>query len=144
MDYSEMKRNLTELLILHEGLRLKPYKCAAGKLTIGIGRNIEDVGITDEEAFFLLKNDIDRVEWEIKTRFSFYQNLSGTRKIVLLDMCFNLGIYRFKRFKKMIAALYAGNYDKAALEMLDSNWAKQVGTRATRLSNMMKYDILSS
>lgn len=129
--------DITDMLVWHEGLKLKPYRCTAGKLTIGVGRNIEDVGITEDEARALLQNDIERVEGELK-RFAFFAALSPPRRAALVDMCFNLGISRFSQFRAMLTALEAGDYQAAADEMLDSRWAQQVGARALRLSGMIR------
>ena len=128
---------VAELIKKHEGLRLKPYKCPAGKLTIGYGRNIEDSGITQTEAEMLLNNDIQNCYAEC-SRFSFWNKLNEARQAVILDMCFNLGINRLKGFKKMLAALEVGAYYRAAAEMLDSKWAKDVKTRAGEVAEIMK------
>ena len=133
-----METRLTEMLIRHEGLRLTPYRCTAGKLTIGVGRNLDDVGISEDEAMFMLRNDIARVGRELTASLSFWDSLSLNRQIVLMDMCFNLGLAGLLAFKRMLAALEAGDYDKAADEMLDSKWARQVFTRSTDLAKMMK------
>ncbi|MBF0444833.1 MAG: lysozyme [Magnetococcales bacterium] len=121
----------------HEGVRLKPYKCSAGKLTIGVGRNIEDIGITDAESDFFLANDINRVISELRGVFASFDEMDDVRKSVLVDMCFNLGISRFLKFKNMLSAVRVSDWQTASEEMLDSKWAKQVGVRATRLSQMM-------
>lgn len=128
---------VTDLIIKHEGLRLKPYRCSKGKLTIGVGRNIEDNGITENEALHLLDNDISRVTKELK-RYHWYEWLPEQKKAVLIDMCFNLGLSRFKGFKKMIKAIEDRDYYRAAEEMLDSRWAGQVGDRATELADLMR------
>lgn len=129
---------LTKLLLKHEGLRLKPYKCPADKLTIGIGRNLEDVGITTEEAFFLLANDLKRTNQECVDQFPWFKSLSQTRQDVVVSMVFNMGLTRFKTFVNMIAALQNGNFSKAAGEMLSSKWCEQVPVRARELALMMK------
>ncbi len=129
---------MRDQLVHHEGLRLKPYRYSAGKLTIGVGRNIEDVGITEEEAMTLLSNDISRVIKELERRVPAFANLNEVRRRVLIDMGFNLGIGRLIKFRRMLAALEAGDYAQAAVEMLDSRWARQVGNRAIRLKNMME------
>jgi lysozyme len=114
---------IEEELIRDEGLKLKPYMCPAGKLTIGIGRNIEDVGISEDEALYLLRNDIENCNTDLtEMGFQFY-NFSPNRWRVLVNMRFNLGPNRFRQFKKMIAALRDGDYEKAADEMMDSKWA---------------------
>lgn len=130
-------KDIQSLLYLHEGERLKPYHCTAGKLTIGVGRNLDDVGITHEESMYLLSNDIRRVELEIVRAFTWTTDLDAVRCTVLVDMCFNLGLQRLKGFKKFLAAMQAHNWKVAAAEMMDSRWAHQVGRRATRLRDMV-------
>ena len=126
-----------ELIKKHEGLKLKPYKCSAGKLTIGYGRNLEDNGISQVEAEELLQNDVQRC-YVGCVKFSFWYKLNEARQVALLNMCYNLGISRLKGFKKMLAALEEGDYEKAAKEMLDSKWAFDVKTRAKELAQIMK------
>lgn len=125
-------------LIQHEGLRLKPYKDTVGKLTIGVGRNLDDVGISEAEAMFLLESDIASVKAELDKACPWWSELSENRQLVLADMCFNLGIVRLKGFRNALQAMREGRWNDAAKEMLDSRWASQVGPRATRLADMMK------
>lgn len=125
-------------LLRHEGLRLKPYYCTADKLTIGIGRNLDDVGITEDEALYLMKNDVERVSVELIQAFPSVISLDSVRYYVLVNMCFNLGISRLKKFKRMWTAVRRGEWSRAADEMLDSLWADQVGRRAIELSDMMR------
>lgn len=138
MDIDALKKQL----VLHEGLKLTPYRCTADKLTIGVGRNLDDVGITQAEAEFLLDNDILRCCDDLDRNMSWWRDLSETRQRVLIDMVFNLGISRFMKFQNAIDALANGNYAGAAAEMLDSRWANQVGQRATRLAQAMETDQL--
>lgn len=133
IDRSAMMRQLR----LHEGERLKPYRCTAGKLTIGIGRNLEDRGITAEESAYLLGNDIDGFYAALLKALPWVANLDEVRQRVLLDMAFNLGIVGLLGFKNTLATIQAGNYAKAGPMMLQSKWAGQVGKRAERLSTMM-------
>lgn len=135
---STYKEIAKQMLRLHEGLRLKPYLCTSGKLTIGYGRNIEDNGISKEEAEMLLDNDVISTDDTLRKTYEWYNNLSVVRRVVILDMAFNLGIYGLGRFKKMISAIERKDYETASMEMLDSLWAKQVGRRALTLSSMMK------
>lgn len=121
-----------------EGLRLKPYLCPAGKLTIGYGHNIEDNGITEEIAVKLLDTDLMAAEREVRAKFSGYAKLNEARQFVLTDMCFNIGISRLLTFKKMFAALAKGEYHTAAREMQDSKWYRQVGNRGKILCEIMK------
>ena len=120
-----------------ENLRLKPYRCSEGKLTIGIGRNIEDLGITEGEALYLLQNDIGRCMAELDRNIPWWKNLSDPRKNALLNMSFNMGWPRLSGFKNMLAALEAGDYETAAAEALDSRWARQVGDRAQRVAILL-------
>jgi len=122
----------------HEGLSLKPYRCSAGKLTIGYGRNIEDNGISKQEAEAMLSQDINETLDAICKRFNWFYALNEDRRIIIVDMVFNMGINRFSGFKKMIAALYEQNYTLASHEMLDSKWAEQVGQRAHELAEAMQ------
>ena len=132
------------MLIRHEGLRLKPYRDAESKLTIGVGRNLDDEGITRAEALMLLDNDIATVRRDVTRAFPWFPGLDPVRKDVVLTMVFNLGLPGFRRFEKTIAAIRAGDWENAAREMLRSRWASQVGKRATELAAMMergKYEI---
>lgn len=130
--------DLRSMLVLHEGLRLKPYRCTAGKLTIGVGRNLDDKGITQAEAFQLLENDILEVEADLDRTWPWWRQMSEQRQQVLADMCFNLGITRLGGFVNTIAAMKRGDYEAAADGMSKSLWASQVGRRATRLIRMMR------
>ncbi len=129
---------LEDTLIRHEGLRLKPYRDTVGKLTIGVGRNLDDVGITEDEAMYMLHTDIGRVRVQLAGSFVWYPGLNSVRKDVLINMVFNLGLGRFKRFRRLIAAIEICRWDQAAKEMLDSKWAKQVGRRAIELARIMR------
>lgn len=128
---------LVRQLRLHEGERLQPYRCTAGKLTIGVGRNLDDRGITRNESAMLLSNDIRLVETELIRALPWVARLDDVRQRVLLDMAFNLGVAGLLNFKRTLAEIEAGEYEKAASMMLDSKWAKQVSQRAERLSRMM-------
>jgi lysozyme len=126
-------------LVRHEGLRLKPYRCTAGKLTIGIGRNLDDRGISQKEAYAMLERDIqDCEQWLIDEIPEVYNKLDEVRQSVLLNMCFNLGIKGLLEFKNTLSFIGAGDWERAANNMLASKWAKQVGMRAIELSEMMR------
>lgn len=129
---------LREMLTLHEGLKLKPYLCTAGKTTIAIGRNLDDVGITREEADMMLDHDIDRCIEELDRVLASWRTHDDVRQNVLIELVFNLGITRFLGFRKMIAALTAYDYATAAKEMKDSRWYTQVGQRAVTMCEMMR------
>lgn len=125
-----------EMIKRHEGFRQYPYKCTAGKLTIGYGRNLDDVGISREEADYLLDMDLDKHTEELDKVITW----AVPRDVyaVLVDMHYNLGHERFMQFKNMLAALKKLDFKGAAKEMLDSKWAKQVPNRAAELANIME------
>lgn len=129
--------DLEKQLVIDEGLKKKPYRCTAGKLTIGVGRNIEDVGISEDEAIYMLRNDINRCRYECEMHIPIFKSLNEVRQNVLINMCF-MGIGKLLEFKKMITALEYGDYKQASKEMLDSLWAKQVKDRAYRLARKME------
>ena len=126
-------------LVRHEGLRLKPYRCTAGKLTIGVGRNLNDRGISQKEAYAMLERDILDFEQQLLEEIpDVYNGLDEVRQSVLLNMCFNLGLKGLLEFKNTLAFVAAGDWERAANNMLASKWAKQVGMRAIELSEMMR------
>lgn len=135
-------QQLVESVKLGEGLRLKCYRCSAGKLSIGFGRNLDDVGITEEEAEYLLMNDLQRAENDAQ-KIPGYDKCSQIRRDVLIEMVFNIGFPRVMGFRKMLAAISAGDYKEAAVQMLDSKWHKDVGNRADRLAWRMEHDRIS-
>ena len=130
-------KELKERLIKEEGLELKPYRCTANKLTIGVGRNIEERGITEDEAMYLLSNDIDLVRDEVLKALPWVLKINTTAGLILFDMAFNMGVPRLLHFKKTLQYIKDEEYLKASVEMLDSRWAAQVGRRAKDLSNLM-------
>ncbi len=126
-------------LVRHEGLRLKPYRCTAGRLTIGIGRNLDDRGISQKEAYAMLERDIqDCEQWLIDEIPEVYNKLDEVRQSVLLNMCFNMGIKGLLEFKNTLSFIGAGDWERASNNVLASKWAKQVGMRAIELSELMR------
>ncbi|MEW8230369.1 MAG: glycoside hydrolase family protein [Candidatus Thiodiazotropha endolucinida] len=134
--------NILEQLQRHEGSviekgRHMPYTDSEGHLTIGYGHNLE-YGIPQFIADQLLRYDYAQAVQELRQSYVWYDELDKVRQDVLSNMCFNLGIERFGGFVRMIAAIEAGDYEEAAIEMLDSKWATQVGDRADELSEQMR------
>lgn len=134
----DIRDQLIAALIRDESLRLKPYKDTVGKITIGIGRNLDDVGISHDEALVLLNNDLDKASSQVCTQLPWTINLDDARVAVLINMCFNLGIAGLLGFHNMLSLIQSGNYTAAANAMLESKWASQVGLRAVRLSEQMR------
>lgn len=130
-------QKLKEQIIDHEGIRLKLYRCSAGKLTIGIGRNIEKKGINTDEAFHMLTNDIQECLVDIITIFSDFSEFPEKIQLVLMDMRFNLGASGFRGFRKMIAAAKSQDWEGMKREMIHSNWYGQVGRRSRNLVKMV-------
>jgi len=145
---------LTALLFVHEGYRARPYRCTSGRRTVGIGRNMDDKGISMDElvsifeqdglsmkaALILLRNDIDEVTTYLRTHLPYFYQLSSVRQSVLIDMGINLGVKGLMKFVHFLDSVSEGSYEQAAKQMLQSKWARQVGQRAIRLSRMMEYN----
>ncbi len=130
-------KNLKEWIKYHEALKLQLYLDTVGKQTIGYGRNIEDNGISKEEADIMFNNDFARCQSELAP-YPWYTEQPKNVQNALMNMCFNLGITRLLGFKRMIKALEQKDYTKAALEALDSSWANQVGMRAKDVALMIR------
>ena len=154
------RHDFIKKLIAHEGLRLEVYKDSLGIDTIGIGRNLEDRGITKEEldwmdipnmaivhtmgiteadAMYLAENDVQIVEEELVRAHPCVEELDAVRQLVLMDMAFNMGVPRLRKFTKMWNAVHEKKFDIAAKEMLDSRWAIQVKSRSTKLAHAMHH-----
>jgi lysozyme len=126
---------LKEIIVKHEGLRLRPYRDTMNILTIGVGRNLESRGISNAEAMYMLMNDITRCDLEL-LQFDWYKNLDQIRREALIELVFNMGLSRLLGFTKMIAALKDKDFKLARKELLDSKWADQVKqNRATNIAN---------
>ena len=134
----DMKDRLTRQLMKHEDIRKKPYTCTAGKLTIGIGRNLTDRGLTTEECMYLFENDLKIATRDLVSVFGNIGYFSTMRQVALIDMMFNLGKPRFLGFKKMIAAIKEADWKEAANQAKDSRWYSQVGERGERLVGQIR------
>lgn len=129
---------LIEQLKRHEGVKLKPYFDTVGKCTIGIGRNLDDIGITEKEAEMLLTNDIHEAIHQLTRRFTWTKELDEVRFAALINFTFNVGIGTVVEFKNAMALLKDGKYDMAADEFLNSKWATQVGQRAIDVTEQIR------
>jgi GH24 family phage-related lysozyme (muramidase) len=120
-----------------EGRRNRIYKDTVGKTSGGVGRNLDDVGLMDDEIDLMLDNDIARTEKFLDANLSWWRQLDDVRQRVLMNMAFNMG-GRLMGFHMMLTAANTGDFETAANEMANSLWAKQVGERADRLTKMMR------
>ena len=134
----EERTRLGEDLRRDEGVRTFPYTDTVGKLTIGVGRNLTDRGLTNGEIDYLLRNDIDAVIDDLDRRLPWWRTMSPNRRRVLANMCFNMGLGVLLTFKHTLANMERGNYTQAAAGMRASKWASQVGARAERLAVLME------
>ena len=125
-------------LKVHEGVRSKVYLDTEGIETIGVGRNLRDRGLSDDEIELRLANDIRDFQEEVERAFSWWSDLDDVRQRVVVDMAFNMGLGSLSKFVNTLSHIENGRYEEAGVEMLDSKWARQVGDRANVLSNMMK------
>jgi lysozyme len=120
-----------------EGLRLKPYKCSAGKLTIGYGRNLEDRGISEAEANMLLAEDYDNC-YKLAERLVKPEDHPASAMVVLVEMIFQLGFEGTRLFKRFLAAINKKDYKLASLEIKSSTWAEQTPNRVKYLASLLE------
>ena len=134
-------QRLIETLKRHEGVKYYVYKDHLGYETIGVGRCLKQgvgLGLTHDEVDYLLMNDINRCLEELDAAFPWFKDLTEIRREAMINLCFNLGLTRLRKFEKALAAMSIHNYEEAANEFLDSRWAKQVGNRATEVTEMIR------
>ena len=129
---------LVDLIIRHEGIRRFPYTDTQGKLTIGVGHNLSDNGLTRDAIEFILTEDIAAIMGEIRKTFPWFDRQVAARQDAIVDMAFNLGMPRLKTFVNMLGCMECADYKGAAREMRNSGWAAQVGTRAIELASMVE------
>lgn len=136
-----MSDRLINMLKMHEGVETHAYQCSANKITIGVGRNVDPVdglGLSQDEIEYLLKNDIDRVRVELGDEYEWFDDLVPARQDAMIDISFNLGATRLRKFKKALRAMADEDYEKAANEFMDSRWSEQVGRRAYTVTQMIR------
>ena len=115
-------------IVEHEGIKKFAYKDTLGYITAGVGRCLQEgvgKGLSIDEIFFLLRNDIADFRHQLKD-FDWFKNQDDVRQGVLIELCFNLGLSHLLGFKNMLAALLIKNYPLAVKELCDSAWSKQV------------------
>jgi lysozyme len=138
-------QNLIEMLKRHEGEvvtngRHLIYKCPAGHWTIGIGRNVDvngGLGLSDAEVDFLLEGDIARVIKELSTEYAWFSDLDDVRKDAMIDISFNLGATKLRKFVLALDAMERADYKSASEEFLNSDWSRTVKGRSVELADMI-------
>ena len=131
------RQRLVDQLILHEGIHLKVYRDTMGIETIGVGRNLRDKGLSEQEAMLLLDHDVEEVTRDLET-WPWYAALDPIRQRGLCDLRFNLGPTRFRGFKMLLRKVGEGDYVAASHALQDSVWFTQVGARGPRLVTMLR------
>ena len=125
------------MLIKHEGLVCQPYRCTANKLTIGVGRNLEANGISEDEAMYLLNNDIKRVTDNLDKMWPVWRTFPERAQYVCVDMSFQMGITGFMNFRQTRALMEMGCWLEASEEVLRSKYATQTPNRAAYNSRQL-------
>lgn len=154
----DLYQDAPSMIEQHEGRKRTVYKDSLGIKTIGIGYNLEkssakkdlakvganynDVmrgkALTDEQINGLFRMSLDQALKDAKSYYPAFDKLPGTAQVVLVDMAFNLGLTKLNGFNEVRKALARGDYNRAADEMKDSVWYRQVKTRGVKLVNMMR------
>lgn len=122
----------------NEGYRQFCYSCSAGKNTIGIGFNLDDVGLSHEESIVILSMRLSKIDNSLHSKFDWYRLLSPVRKAALCDMAYQMGINGLLGFKKSLALMAHGQYQNAAREFCNSRWYDQTPIRADKVCGMIE------
>ena len=130
--------NLIDNIKASEGFRSKVYKCTAGHDTIGYGFAIKDLVLSKGMCDKILESKVAELKLRIDQKFPFVSELPEIVQDVVIEMCYQMGVSGFSKFKKTIDHLMRNDFPLAAKEMLDSRWAVQTPNRANRLSNYVK------
>ncbi len=131
--------SLLENIKLSEGFRSKVYKCTEGFDTIGYGFAIKDLELDEDICELILKRKIGSLKLRIDQRFDWFKETPTEAQDVIIEMCYQLGINGFSKFKKTIQHIINKDFRSAAVEMLQSKWASQTPNRAKKLSKELKY-----
>ena len=130
--------NLLKEIKKHEGFRSSVYQCTEGYDTIGYGFAIKDLEIDEDVAELILMRKLYNLQKRIASKFGWFFNSPEEVKDVVTNMCYQLGLTGFSKFKKTIYLLETEQYEEASIEMLDSLWAKQTPNRAKELSEILR------
>tara|TARA_R100001082_G_scaffold84421_2_gene51067 strand:+ start:127 stop:567 length:441 start_codon:yes stop_codon:yes gene_type:complete len=136
-----MPKELTDIvkdIKKHEGFEPKVYKCTEGYDTIGYGFAIKDLVLDEDIADLILMKKLHKLLQRILIAFPWFKDVDDIAKGVIVNMCYQLGLSGFSKFKKTIYLLETEQYEEASVEMLDSLWAKQTPNRAKELSETLR------
>ena len=132
-----MYDKVKEMLVRHEGVMCTLYECSADKTSIGVGRNLSDNGITEDEAMYLLENDIDRVIKNLDKHWAVWRSFPEKAQMVCIDLVFNIGINGFMNFRRTRALMEMGMWLEASEELLDSRYHVQLPNRSSYNSRQL-------
>ena len=125
-----------DLVERHEGRRHLAYEDHLGNVTVGVGRNLDGKGLTDNEIDILLVNDLVQC-FDDLSNFRWFSDATTQQQAALIDWRFQLGGAGIRKFKNTFKYLEAGDYHQAATEMLNSVWANQTPNRAHEISRLI-------
>tara|TARA_Y100001938_G_C7994910_1_gene381507 strand:+ start:63 stop:467 length:405 start_codon:yes stop_codon:yes gene_type:complete len=131
--------SLVESIKQSEGYRSRVYKCTEGYETIGYGFAIKDLHLDEDICDMILERKLGELKLRIHKEFEFVLDLPESVQDVVIEMCYQMGLSGFSKFKKTIQFLRLGDFKSASTEMLDSRWYRQTPNRAKRLSQIVKY-----
>ena len=137
MDKFRMK-NLIENIKESEGFVSHVYNDSLGIPTIGYGFAIKDLILDEDIAEEILLRKVKNLAQRVQNKFDWFNTAPDVIKEVVIEMCYQLGLGGFSKFKKTISYLEKENYLEASKEMLDSKWAKQTPNRAKKLSKIVE------
>lgn len=134
---------ITRQLMRDEGSSIRhgrhlPYVDTVGKTTIGYGRNLTDRGLSEDETRLMLENDIVGCIGELASTFPWFEKLDEPRQGAMVNLCFNLGLTKLLKFPVFLSYMKIGNWEQAAVSLLQSRYAEQVGNRALRVSEQIR------
>ena len=122
----------------HEGFRSTVYQCTEGYDTIGYGFAVKDLVLDKGIADLILMQKLHKLLERILIAFPWFKDIDNVAKSVVVNMCYQLGLSGFSKFKKTIYLIETEQYEEASVEMLDSLWAKQTPCRAKELSEALR------
>ena len=147
----EVRMNIEQLrkeLEVDEGVKYEIYNDHLGYPTFGIGHLVRDTDpeagaalgtpVTEDRVIEAFNQDVETVLSDCNILYDDFGDLPEEAQLIIANMMFNLGRPRLSKFKGMKAGVDARDWKKAADEMVDSAWYRQVPNRAGRLVSRMK------